>query len=452
MKKIIRYLQDQAVKASEQKYSGSSYLSPSTKEPQQRIRHHSPTEYRDARRHSNSHSHSYAHGTAAMMIHDQPEAEATTTTTAERGLSAATTTVAGLDSGGAGEETQARINRNITRHQYGQDNILQSYDVFIPDDDREEEQPGRYWVLFIHGGYFRDTNVTSTSFLPALSKIMTPTSTSTSTPKRSRSIRGYASINYRLSPHPNEPQDPDVVSRYEMRDAKWPDHMNDVSAAISHLQTKYGFGDRYLLVGHSVGATMALLATLSPFSPGTGSTASGPNPSPPPPTVVLGVSGIYDFPALHSKFPGYVALTRNAGISSAEDDERASPARYDLGRYRKEWASKVPGRKVGVVLAHSKDDGLVDWGQVEIMNRVLTHADTDTDDNTDTTTVSDDKDEVDNGRQGTTKRVEVKLLEIHGQHSQIWRDGAELVRAIHEGVEMMKRLTDEEAAAPSSSP
>lgn len=392
-------------------------------------------------------------------MHHQYRSDEPSTTAAERGLSTTTTVV----DGGYGGRTSGEImiSRSITRHQYGQDNILQSYDVYIPDhgqgpeaavtttdamaddeggEDGQRKEKEKYWVLFIHGGYFRDANVCSTSFIPALSKIALSSSTTAPTSSVSSSIAGYASINYRLSPHPNDPQDPTTTSTYELRDAKWPEHMHDVLAAIAHLQHKHRFGNRYLLVGHSVGATMALLATLSsdPSDSSSSSFASSVVKIDPP-LAVLGVSGIYDFPALHARFPSYVALTRNAKIATTMDDVRASPARYDLGRYETEWASNVPGGKVGVVLAHSRNDGLVDWGQVEIMNDVLTNSTT-------TTTVSDGKDRAGkrqgHGGKGEGKaQVEVNVLEIYGQHSQIWRDGTELARAIGEGVEMMKRLT-----------
>ncbi|KIW20112.1 hypothetical protein PV08_00687 [Exophiala spinifera] len=571
MKRVIRYLQDQAVKASDQKYSGSAYLSPSTKEPQQRIRHHSPSRHKDKDIATNNPIHHHHHNPQSRLDKSGTEAAGP-----ERGLSTTTTVV---DGGGAARvPDETLISRNVTRHQYAQDSILQSYDVYIPDHDHERERDQRrgsgggggggaqttdrkgeegeeeeteengsrqsgkdkkFWVLFIHGGYFRDTNVTSASLVPALSRIVS-SSTSTSTWS---SVAGYASINYRLSPNPHYPQDPTKTPRYELRDAKWPDHMHDVLAAIAHLQGRYGFGDRYLLVGHSVGATMALLSTLSSFpylfSSSTPASGSGvmmmtkkkkkeeeekTKLTISPPLAVLGVSGIYDFPALHARFPSYVDLTRNANISTVQDDAAASPARYDVRRYETEWASNVPGGKVGVVLAHSRDDGLVDWGQVEIMRDVLLTGARIIDGSPGASSTShgavvksqidilpgsagtspggrgevrdgkeeageadrpgrpdgeDRKDRGNNNKQGPDHRdaedvkdvndiedgknafgskpqrqslhgakVQVKVLEIHGQHDRIWSEGTELARAIREGVEMMKRLSEEKWSSP----
>ncbi|KAK5458359.1 Kynurenine formamidase [Exophiala xenobiotica] len=515
MKKVFRYLQDQAVQASQQKYSGGAYLSSSSEEPQHRRKHHgaasssSPSQYQGAHT-THHHSRSEHPSTAA---HSSP----------------AHTTAAGIPRS-PGSDEQRDLDRdhhsstrpkvpddllakNVTRHQYGQDNILQSYDLYIPEPklkagtEPESESPG-YWILYIHGGYFRDPSVTSSSFLPALSRIVTAnTNTNTNEEAEGKTkdididdISGYASINYRLSPHPQKsPQNPRTTPAYELRNAKWPDHLHDVLAAIAHLQQKYAFGERYLLVGHSVGATMALLSTLAAASASGGcarsftstsataatTTAHGDDrtqqqPPPPksllpastiePPLAVLGVSGIYDFPTLHDSFPSYVDLTRNAGIgigmmdADADDDGdvAASPARYTAEEYSRSWAGaragvtvangaatgldddneeqvasstvakkkkkkippQKPKRRRAVVLAHSKDDGLVDWRQVEIMKDVFSHGG------------QVQAKEEEEGQAG----IDVKLVEIHGAHNRIWEDGRELARAIGEALRVMRTL------------
>lgn len=68
------------------------------------------------------------------------------------------------------------------------------------------------------------------------------------------------------------------------RNVKHPAHLNDVIAALSYLQRTYEFGEKYILVGHSCGATL---------------TFQIPNGNGFVPLVsVLGVVGIYDLARL----------------------------------------------------------------------------------------------------------------------------------------------------------
>jgi hypothetical protein len=351
----------------------------------------------------------------------------------------------------------AKIQRDTTRHQYGQDHILQSYELYIPELEPSHLNMGaggdRYWVLYIHGGYFRDPSVTSSSFLPALSLLVSSSSTKGNSRSHSHShagaasdvIAGYASINYRLSRHPKSPQDATETSAYELRNAQWPEPLDDVLSAIAHLQGKYHFGSRYLLVGHSVGATMAVLTTLASASANSNFTATRGLRSSPlalgimPPMAVLGVAGIYDFEALHDSFPAYVELTRNA-IPDPADDEFASPARHSRREYEG-WTGITTrgktGQKRALVLAYSRDDGLVDWKQVEAMRAVF-----------------GPETEGGRGRQGdgadgdgdggiTRGGISVHLIELHGAHNDLWARGSELARAIGQAVAIMRRLEDE---------
>jgi len=314
------------------------------------------------------------------------------------------------------------IPSDITRHQYAQDNILQNYELYIPElssSHLANAQGPEYWILYVHGGYLRDPTVTSSSFHPALNQLVSSHQFSDIRPH----VAGYVSIDYRLSPHPNHPQDPDTTSKYELRDAEWPDHLEDVVRAIAHLQQNYGFGRRYLLVGHSVGATMALLAILTTLPAGVDVDIE-------PPMVVLGVCGIYDFPRLHSVFPEYQELTTNA-IPNEEDQRKASPALYPKATYEEAWLrgedDKDKGergkRKRTAVLAHSRSDGLVDWSQVEVMKGVLdAHQD---------------------GGDGETGGIDVRLLEIKGAHDEVWAQGDELAKAVAQAVKEMIKLEQE---------
>ncbi|OAP63549.1 hypothetical protein AYL99_02776 [Fonsecaea erecta] len=405
MKKVIRYLQDQALEASQQKYSGSAYLSPKTKEPQQRVKHHSPSYFKD--QHTSHHHSRSAHPSSAA--HSFPAHTAAGT---------------GLP-GSNGNHISEKIHRDITRHQYALDNILQSYELYVPELDHShlaDPSGNKYWVVFVHGGYFRDPTVTSSSFYPALDQLVSgkandyrplhnPFRTDQRVPAAAPYIAGYASLNYRLSPHPDKaPQDPSKTPAYELRNAKWPDHIHDILTAIQHLQNRYGFGERYLLAGHSVGATMALLSTIAAhrsFSNGNPSEL----PTIQPPMAVLGVSGIYDFPLLHESFADYIGMTRNA-IPDAADDVLASPARYGAKDYVDAWAA-TGAKKRALVIAHSKDDGWVDWKQVEAMEKVFA---------------------------ASGSVINSSVVELKGQHNDIWEKGTELARAIAQAVDIMRGL------------
>src|SRR5205814_2005033 len=128
---------------------------------------------------------------------------------------------------------------------------------------------------YIHGGAWRDPRVSHEAFTPSIDHILsTPPTTEhkdgSNNIKNTGAIAGFASIDYRLSPHPEFPQDRATTPASQYRGARHPDHLDDVRSALLYLQRRYGFGDKYVLVGHSAGGALAfqLLAT---------------SPSPPPP-------------------------------------------------------------------------------------------------------------------------------------------------------------------------
>ncbi|RMZ90799.1 hypothetical protein DV736_g1973, partial [Chaetothyriales sp. CBS 134916] len=361
MKKILRYMQDQALQYSRDRCSSAADLSPrGNKEPQQRRR--KP----DAR--------------AASNIPSAQEADSSSPYTAS----------------GSVDPLPPTLLQGMQKVQYGYDNIWQSYENGWSDLGLQVKQ--KYWVVYIHGGYFRDPKVTSASFHPALSLLVNPRTESSAIRQVQSHIAGYASINYRLAPHEKYPQD-ESVPAYERREAQWPQMMDDVLDALRHLQARYGFGKDYLLVGHSVGATLAMLAALKAHDEA-GIQA---------PSAVAALCGIYDFEALHRKFTGYDYLTRNA-IKDETDWVKASPARYNREGYDKLWAR---GNAKWVLLAQSKTDGLVDFGQAEEMYKVFEEQES--------LILSD-------------------LIEIKGKHDEIWKQGDELARIVVMGVGEMMSL------------
>lgn len=249
----------------------------------------------------------------------------------------------------------------------------------------------------VHGGGFRDPSVTPANFSsPQIRWLVNYKS-------ERHSVAGIASIGYRLSRHPNWPQ-PDTPSTPEgqYRGATHPDHVEDVQAAITFLQKKFQFRERCVLVGHSVGATLAFLA-LTKDLPGLKVDIT-------PPAAIVGVSGIYDFPGIvarHPDEPIYAEFITGA-----------------LGEDRDLWAKLSPGLMSGtdgagsrlrwtaadvIVLAYSSDDVLVEKEQVETMVAAL-------------------KSRARPGRRDL-------VFEIREGHDELWQHGPELTRCITKALE-----------------
>ncbi|RMY50255.1 hypothetical protein D0864_14589 [Hortaea werneckii] len=134
---------------------------------------------------------------------------------------------------------------------YSDHSTLNTLDYYIPR--RPSTAAHQLWIIYIHGGAWRDPEIDSTSFLP--------TQTLLSQSRAIDQIAGFASINYRLSPYPSHPRIPSHPAD-PARTAHHPDHLSDILAALRHLQDAFGFGTRYLLVGHSCGATLAFQAAM----------------------------------------------------------------------------------------------------------------------------------------------------------------------------------------------
>jgi acetyl esterase/lipase len=440
MKKVIRYMEKTALSYSQNRENPSYGLEPKGREPQQRrsktAQHHS---YHAEKRSSIPSAHSH--------------------------------TLPAYTSGALGPNP---IPREVQRFQYATENILQSVEVYLPTGSphlgslRSSEESGnvnsngnqasnshtatatsvaerlkhdslappaytptperspiasgthtptpKYFVIYIHGGYLRDPKVSSSSFHPALGQLVNSHSPNQHIREVQPHIAGYASINYRLAKHPDYKQD-DSVSKYERRDAKWPDMLDDVISGIEWLQRRYGFGERYLLVGHSIGATIALLACLKADKDFV------------KPLAVLGMCGIYDFPALHRYWGAeYEKMTNNAGIEQAMYQD-ASPAHYSRGAFERDWVGKGQGKKKRwFVIAASKGDGRVEWGQVEGMQRVF-EGESDSEKEARKSEGNADEDE---------SNVLVDVVEVKGTHDEVWRKGEELARVVAVAVgEMM---------------
>ena len=235
---------------------------------------------------------------------------------------------------------------------------------------------------YIHGGAWRDPSISSESFDQALHLLLDHPIVD--------SIAGFASINYRLSPYPSHatlPSSPEDGSR----NAQHPDHIEDVLSALAFLQDQYGFNGRYLLVGHSCGATLAFQVTMAKWQ-AHGSVYSS------MPQGVLGLEGIYDLVALrdaHKDLSVYQELLENA-FGSEINWDGASPT---SANFSKSWTH---GKLA--VLAHSINDELVDQGQLDRMAARLKEC-------------------------GGPGRRDL-ILSLVGKHDEIWGQGWELAQSI----------------------
>lgn len=244
---------------------------------------------------------------------------------------------------------------------------------------------------FIHGGAWRDPTNTYQDFLPTINSII-----SSASPPLS-SIRGFASLDYRLSSHPNKPQAPDTPAA-ELRRAAHPDHVRDVRAGLEYLDATYDIGDRYILIGHSVGATLAFQVLM-------GAQAAGADDQPPPPrdlplpAAILGIAGIYEFHDFaHRGGPAYIEMVEGALGSDHPRWNEAAPLRF-RGSYAGAWPA---GRHV--LLSYSPGDTLVD-GNVETDAMV---------------------------QRLRGDGCAVSTLPTHGEHDFVWQDGAQIASLIHE--------------------
>lgn len=313
------------------------------------------------------------------------------------------------------------------------------------------QQKDGYWVMytiplnssniaitnissFIHGGAWRDPTVTTSSF-DVTESILRETP--------GLPIAGFASISYRLSAHPDHPQDPNTGPK-DYRNAKHPDHIRDVEAALAFLQNTYNFGGQYILVGHSCGATLAFQVVMGAVSNhreqaftgasenpeiSVGFVSVSPGPLPPPltaqPTAIVGVAGIYDLRRLRDTHPDIDAYREFIEGAFGADElvwDGVSPAQMAGSRgIEGGWKS---GRLA--VLAHSKEDELVDESQTECMEETLRGW---------------EKIEAQIPVQELSHRDRrVRVLPIGGAHDEAWEKGDQLAYAVIYALEQLREM------------
>ncbi|GAB1196279.1 hypothetical protein APSETT444_005548 [Aspergillus pseudonomiae] len=280
---------------------------------------------------------------------------------------------------------------------YGEDHALQTVTVTTLSETLDK----KYWIILIHGGAWRDPNIDAINFAnPAISTLTGSSEYSHILPH----ITAFASISYRLSPHPDHPQDQSSTNSREYRGSKHPEHINDVQAAIAFLQRKYGFEDRYILVGHSCGATLAFQSVMGRFNAGI---SHGP-------LAVVGLAGIYDLKLLrdtHKEIPAYQQIVEGAFGDDEAAWDAVSPAvvkgadGVEGGWTAGRWA----------ILAYLSKDSLVDFPQQKAMDATLRAGWCDV--------------------QSERYPRSVALLPLEGEHDECWEKGEGLAEAIAFAIE-----------------
>lgn len=309
---------------------------------------------------------------------------------------------------------------------YGTANYLQTYDVFIPPRDDLVKAP-RYWIIYVHGGAWRDPFIDSSAFVPACKHLVASPMYEHISPY----VEGYASLNYRLSSDGS--QDFATTAPWDRRNAKHPDHVLDIVQAISVLQQKYAFEDRYLLVGHSCGAMM-VLQTVMNIPEVVAFKLSLPVPWAVP-RAILGVNGIYDLSALverHAHIPAYRAAVTSAFGEDEAIWDAVSPATADWINAPLAWGRR--GRRL-LVIAHNRVDDLVEWGQAEVMEKTIVNSW-----GADLEKVPDNPTGQEFIGETNVRAKNYALIELRNTHDEVWENGLELASAIAFTVQGLLRL------------
>jgi kynurenine formamidase len=228
-------------------------------------------------------------------------------------------------------------------------------------------------------------------------------------------VAGFVSVDYRLSPYPSHPTSPSSPSD-QSRNAQHPEHLNDILSALSFLganasqevDLKEGetvrlpdswsiMEGRYVLCGHSCGATLAMQATAL--------LSLGGSVGMRPPVALLGMEGIYDLTALVATHthPAY----REFVTSAFGKDETSWVTASQLCCRLQKWQGNV-------LLIQSVNDELVDMQQTDSMvEKLVGQGFTKS-----TTSLA--------GNEG--KQLSKTIIDC--MHDEVWEKGTELAKAI----------------------
>lgn len=178
-------------------------------------------------------------------------------------------------------------------------------------------------IIFIHGGAWRDPRNTFNDFEELVGKLPSTINT--------------FGINYRLSPA-----------------VKHPAHLEDVVSAIEYLAKNYKV-ENVGLVGHSVGATLALqILNYKTILPGLE------RPLGIKMKFLVFLDGIYDVPKLVEEYPTYSSFV-NEAFKTKQDYMRATPVSSEMPQF------DILVEKCVILLVQSTEDELLSVQQTELM-------------------------------------------------------------------------------------
>ncbi len=240
--------------------------------------------------------------------------------------------------------------------------------TFLPSSDPRPLLP-RYHV-HIHGGAWRDPQLTSSSIEPAVAHAFTASD-------GSAPLLAVASINYTISQFPTRATLAyDTIKDHHLdpaREAVHPQHVSDVLRGLDLLRSFDLTDQSYILSGHSCGATLAFQCILQPPQ----HYGLENVPEPPAPAALLGLNGLYDLPALVNGLGAshihlrdeYEMLLSTAFGADEGTWSAASPACFDPA----DIADRVRDGKAPrlVVLDQSTEDQLVPMNQRERLQAAL---------------------------------------------------------------------------------
>lgn len=229
------------------------------------------------------------------------------------------------------------------------------------------------WLIYIHGGAWRDPSIDASSFDIAAARIFDADKPS---PGKCSRIAGIACLNYTLSPHPHKPST--SAKQAEARNAVYPMHLFDVLNALQFLKREVlPPQTSVILAGHSCGAFLAAQVVMStslarspelmlrispdvvpPMTPG----------EIPPVVAIVLLNPLLSLPLMTSPPEGsehdllsevYTEIVHGAFGPQPDFHEMVSPGN-DAAR---EWAGRPWEEGRVVVLAQSGQDELVGMEQ-----------------------------------------------------------------------------------------
>lgn len=176
-------------------------------------------------------------------------------------------------------------------------------------------------------------------------------------------------------------------------------------------------GSGVILVGHSVGATIAFGVALGLGYHG--DEEDGFKDLRRRIKAVVGVEGIYDFIALRDAHLEYRSIYQEFTNGAFGDEMDGEWEKGNIVRMIRE-GGEMDAVEV-VVLGQSREDELVEWGQVEMMERALREKGWS------------------GGEDVEGAAKEVTVVELKGGHDEIWEKGEELARCISLAMERCVR-------------